>query len=85
MLIVVPGLTAYMFDRLLSHKGWSDRPLTATPDYDWVDRAVGANASVAMAPASASTSAAVPRIGRARGCESPYSASACSCQISRRS
>jgi hypothetical protein len=57
LLVVVPGLTAYMFHRLLDAPGWSGRPLTESPQppYDWVDRTVGAGARVAMAPYPVST------------------------------
>ena len=56
VLVVVPGLTLYMFDRLLGHDGWSDRPLSTSPAlaYDWIDRAVG-DEHVAMAPYPVST------------------------------
>jgi hypothetical protein len=52
LLVVVPSLTAYMFVRVLDEPSWSGRPLTQTPapSYDWVDRTVGENATVAMAP-----------------------------------
>ena len=48
-LVVLPVLTVYMFHSLFDHNGWSDRPVTATPAYDWVDPIVG-GARVAMAP-----------------------------------
>jgi hypothetical protein len=53
-LLVVPALTVYMLERVLGHDGWSGRPLTATPAYDWVDGLVG-GANVAMAPYPVST------------------------------
>jgi hypothetical protein len=49
LLVVPPALTVYMFDRVLTHDGWSSRPVTATPDYAWVDSVVG-GARVAIAP-----------------------------------
>jgi hypothetical protein len=54
--LLLAGLSAetvYLFDRLLTTDGTASRPLTRSPagQFDWVDKRVGANASVTMVPA----------------------------------
>ena len=52
LLIALPALTTYTFVRLFEVNGLSGRPVTGTDNgsYDWVDKAVGATASVTMIP-----------------------------------
>ncbi|HEY4347114.1 MAG TPA: hypothetical protein VGM80_05950 [Gaiellaceae bacterium] len=50
-LIVIPGATIYMFDRLLTTPSWSSRPITQNESANaWLDAELGTGASVAIAP-----------------------------------
>ena len=51
-LVGIPSIAAYMFVRLYGTSSWSSRPLTrpVQPAYDWIDRSVGPEARVAIAP-----------------------------------
>jgi hypothetical protein len=57
VLVVMPLETAYMFDKFFSVNGWSSRPITnpGSDAFDWVDRTVGARASVTELPYPVST------------------------------
>jgi hypothetical protein len=58
LLIALPALTTYTFVRFFRVNGLSGRPITGKDNgsYDWVDKAVGASASVTMIPYPVSSS-----------------------------
>jgi hypothetical protein len=50
--VALPVTTAYAFDRFLTNDDWANRPVTdpQVDQYAWVDRTVGRNARVTIAP-----------------------------------
>lgn len=52
IVVCLPLLTWFMFDRFFGEQGWSGRPVTAQVHgtLDWIDAAVGPNAAVSIVP-----------------------------------